>query len=228
MRQIIDGRAYDTETSELIKEVCWEADGVYGERVHRLYRTRHGAFFLYRRYEGTVVDPDSGEEDQVRSETLSPCTDEHAQEWLEKYDSGLVEQYFGEMPEGGSTERRFTLRMPSDLARRLETKAGEMPLTRYVNRCLERCVGEEGAVDAAEGRDVNAIVLRKVAEKIMNRSYQRSGVVAGGTELSSRARQATVSFTSADFRLLQLAADENGVSFSEMVRQCVRIALGAR
>lgn len=76
-----------------------------------------------------------------------------------------------------------------------------------------------------KSKSVKAMGLPDVAEKIMNRSYQRSGVVAGGTLLSSRARQATVSFTTADFRKLQLAADKNGVSLSEMVRQLVRHGL---
>jgi hypothetical protein len=153
MRRIMNGAAYDTETAELVKEAHWEADGVYGDRVHRLYRTRHGAFFFYRRYEGMIGDPDTGEEEQVLSETLSPCTDEHAREWLEKYADNLVEQYFGEMPEAGAAERRFTLRMPNNLARRLETKAGEIPLTRYINRCIERCLGEEGVgADTEEKR----------------------------------------------------------------------------
>lgn len=70
-------------------------------------------------------------------------------------------------------------------------------------------------------KSVKAMGLPDVDGKIMNRSYQRSGVVAGGTLLSSGARQATVTFTPPVFHKLKLAADKNGVSLSEMVRQCV-------
>src|SRR5260370_31652140 len=110
--------------------------------------------------------------------------------------------------------------MPNNLARRLETKAGETPLTRYINKCLERCVADE--------RGGDAIALPEAPQKTMKRSNQRSGVVAGGTLLGSGARQATVSFTPPIFRKLELAAGKNGVSLSEMVRQCVNIALDGR
>lgn len=69
------------------------------------------------------------------------------------------------------------------------------------------------------------MALPEVSEKIMKRSYQRSGLVADGTLLSSGARQVTVTFPPPAFRKLALAADWNKVSVSEMVRQCVNIAL---
>lgn len=59
----------------------------------------------------------------------------------------------------------------------------------------------------------------------MERSRQRSGIVAGGTLLSSGAKQITVAFTPSAYHKLKLGAMKNGVSMSEMVRQCVDIAL---
>jgi len=79
---------------------------------------------------------------------------------------------------------------------------------------------------ASNKKSVAAMGLPDVADKIMTRSYQRSGVVAGGTLLSSCARQATLTFTPTTFRRLKLAADKNGVSLSEMVRHCVDRVLG--
>ena len=70
-------------------------------------------------------------------------------------------------------------------------------------------------------KTVRGMALPEVSEKIMQRSYQRSGVVAGGTLLSSGAKQATVTFTPPTFHKLKLAADMNRVSLSEMVRQLV-------
>ena len=77
-----------------------------------------------------------------------------------------------------------------------------------------------------DGRGADATVLPKKFEQVMKRSRQRSSTVAGGTLLSSDAKQATLSFPAYMFNKLNLAAVEKGVSFSEMVRQCVRTALG--
>ena len=74
---------------------------------------------------------------------------------------------------------------------------------------------------AGKRKSVAAKGLPDVNEKIMRRSHQRGGMVAGGTLLSSGARQATVTFTPPTFRKLKLAADKNEVSLSEMVRQAV-------
>lgn len=134
MRRIIDGTAYDTETAELIKMVEHPADPA---DAAALYRTRNGAFFLWAQY----VTP--GHNVAVE---IVPLTDEKAQKWLEENANKLVEQYFGEMPEGGAAERRLTLRIPNNLAKRLEAiaQSKKMPLSRYMNRCLERCVAEDG------------------------------------------------------------------------------------
>jgi hypothetical protein len=72
---------------------------------------------------------------------------------------------------------------------------------------------------------VDAIVLPEVSEKILPRSHQRSGAVADGTLLSSGAKQMTVVFPARTSETLKLAAEKNGASLSEMVRQCVAIAL---
>jgi predicted HicB family RNase H-like nuclease len=143
MRRILDGTAYDTETGELIKQIWYSPDQ---EETTILHRTRHGAFFFYHRYLQKYFDPYGGGEGYDMKEQLIPCTVEDAQKWLEKCGNELVEQYFGEMPEGGAAERRLTLRMPNNLARRLEAlaKAQETPLNRYINRCLERCAAEDG------------------------------------------------------------------------------------
>jgi hypothetical protein len=61
----------------------------------------------------------------------------------------------------------------------------------------------------------------EVVQKTLKRSHQRSGRAADGTLLSSGTRQATLTFTPPVFHKLKLAAHKNGVSFSEMVRQCV-------
>jgi antitoxin HicB len=49
---------------------------------------------------------------------------------------------------------------------------------------------KEMSKSKSKSKSVRAMKLPRVASKIMERSYQRSGVVAGGTLLSSGARQA--------------------------------------
>ena len=92
----------------------------------------------------------------------------------------------------------------------------------------------DGAARSAEDENpptvaLDAKALPEVSEKnimkIMPGSYQRSGAVAEGTELSSGARQATVAFPASIFDKLKLAADEKKLSLSEMVRPYVDIAL---
>jgi hypothetical protein len=212
MRRIIDGTAYDTETAERIKE-----HPLSEEETSILYRNRHGEFFLYIADYTWYFDHERQQEEAYIEPQLIPYTRERAQEWLEKHGNELVEQYFGEMPEGGSAERRFTLRMPNNLAKRLETKAGEMPITRFINRCLERCVEEEGGVDAGALPE---------SEQVMKRSRPRSGAVRDGTLLSSGARQITVPLPQHLYDKLKLAAEKKGVAVSEMARQCVASALG--
>lgn len=77
---------------------------------------------------------------------FGPVTDAEAQALLEKHANHLVEQYFGEMPEGGAAERRLTIRIPGNLADRLEAvaKSHGQSLNTYAMRCFERCVAADG------------------------------------------------------------------------------------
>jgi predicted DNA binding CopG/RHH family protein len=133
MRRIKQGTAYDTETAELIKTV----QSIHLDEAATLYRTRNGAFFLHAQY----VTPGYN----VAIEII-PLADDMAQKWLEKNANDLVERYFGSMPEAGAAERRMTLRLPNNLATRLEAIADEkgIPLSRYIRRCLEKCAAGDG------------------------------------------------------------------------------------
>jgi len=73
-------------------------------------------------------------------------TDQQAQKWLEDNANDLVGKYFGKMPEGGAAERRITLRMPNNLAERIEeiAKAKEVSMNRYIVQCLDRCAAQDG------------------------------------------------------------------------------------
>jgi predicted HicB family RNase H-like nuclease len=132
MKRIIDGQTYNTETATRVfvgGSSHASSGGWWG-----LYQTRAGAFFQI------VVNHD-GEEVLE----FGPVTDEEAQKLLEKHANHLVEKYF-DVIEGGSAERRLTIRLPINLARRVEN-AAEMKkasVNAYVMRALERAVKEDG------------------------------------------------------------------------------------
>ena len=128
MKRTIDGKSYNTETATRVVE----GYGHNEDDLWRLYQSRHGAFFL----EGIEVG-----EDFVR-----PMTDAEAQAFLEEHANHLVEQFFGPMPEAGAAERRLTIRIPGNLADRVEAaaKAKGLSLNSYAMRCFEQGVAADG------------------------------------------------------------------------------------
>ncbi len=130
MKRIIDGKTYNTHTAtEVTGGSHPYSDGWWG-----MYQTRHGAFFKI------LVDHDG--------ETVlefKPLTDAEAQAVLEKHANHLLEQYFGPF-QGGASERRLTIRVPGNLAERLEVaaQAKGLSLNSYAMRCFERCAAEDG------------------------------------------------------------------------------------
>jgi hypothetical protein len=68
-----------------------------------------------------------------------------AQALLEKHANHLVEKYFGVI-EGGSGERRLTIRLPINLARRVEEAATgkNLSVNAHAMRALESAVTKDG------------------------------------------------------------------------------------
>jgi hypothetical protein len=131
MKRIIKGKSYDTETATRLYEIfaAEPSDGWHG-----LYQTTHGEFFeIMVDHDGSVMK-------------FGPVADAEAKKLLEKFANHLVEQFFGEMPEGGASERRLIIRVPADLADRLElvAKAQGQSLNAYAMRCFERCLAVDG------------------------------------------------------------------------------------
>lgn len=125
-KRIINGKSYNTETSTLVHEVSARNDTVYDG----LFQTKHGAFFLYWYDEGR----EAGD--------IKPMSDEEAQKWLETHHASpsILEQYFGDFPEGGAAESRITLRLPGNLYNRISASAAaaNLSLNTYLMRLLER------------------------------------------------------------------------------------------
>jgi hypothetical protein len=127
MKRIIDGKSYNTDTATCIAQVVRDHDD-----FECLYQTRHGAFFRYGCDE--------------TGHGILPATDAEAQAFLEKHANHLVEQYFGPMPEAGAAERRLTIRIPGNLADRVESaaRARGLSLNSYAMRCFEQQVAADG------------------------------------------------------------------------------------
>lgn len=139
-KRIIDGKTYNTETATRLEGYSRDI-GRY-EVGQYLYQTRFGAFFEFSFRDG-------GDEDDY--EKITPLTPDDAQKWLEEHASWnpeLIEKLFGEMPEAGSAEVKFTLRLPDSLRTKISTlaEANNQSLNAWIIRCLERCAagGNDG------------------------------------------------------------------------------------
>jgi predicted HicB family RNase H-like nuclease len=123
-KRIIGGKTYNTETSTLLGDF---EDDFY---IEMLYKTRHGAFFLYS-------------ENQIEGNIgIQPYEPSEAQKWMEEYSSPeRLEAEFGQMPDAGDDEARFTLRIPESLRKRVAViaDANGQSLNAWILRCLERC-----------------------------------------------------------------------------------------
>lgn len=136
-KRIIDSKTYNTETATQL--FGWDSDeGPYTQGAY-LFQSRFGAYFLFTYLDG------EGEYDH---NTIAPYTPDEARQWLEKhasYEPELIERLFGEMPEAGSGEIKFTLRLPESLRDRLaaRAKANEQSLNAWMVKCLESCAADQ-------------------------------------------------------------------------------------
>lgn len=147
-KRIIDGRTYNTETAILLGS--WEQkDGLYGEY---LFKTRHGAYFLYVDMMWEIPD--------LR---IMPQSPEEAENWTKAHCSAEVRAAeFGEA-EAGDPEARFTMRMPETLRRRIAAIAenNQQSLNAWVVQCLET------AADAATLASDNGFATSKRARRMV-------------------------------------------------------------
>jgi hypothetical protein len=126
------GQTFNTETAtEIVSGENFNSSAWWG-----LYQTRAGAFFK------VVVNHDGEEVLQ-----FGPVSDEEAAKIVAIHAPQLLDKYFdGMFPEGGSAERRLTVRLPINLAKRIEAAAESKgtSINAYVMRSLERSVAEDG------------------------------------------------------------------------------------
>lgn len=132
MKRIISGMTYNTETATRVAE--GRPDDGFSQAGWEMYQTRHGAFFK-------VITDHDGE-----SMRVEPCSDDDAQAFLEKHANHTLEAAFGPFPEAGAAERRLTIRIPANLASRMEAaaQARSLSLNSYAMRCFEQCASADG------------------------------------------------------------------------------------
>jgi hypothetical protein len=131
VKRVIEGKSYNTDTATRIAIGGPEDSFASWE----MYRNRHGTFF------NVVTDHDG------KTQWIRPLDDAEAQVFLEK-NAGpeIVDEVFGPFPEAGAAERRLTIRLPGNLADRLEAaaKTKNLSLNSYAMRCFEVCVTADG------------------------------------------------------------------------------------
>jgi len=143
-KRIIGGKTYNTETATQIAGGTDDnSDRGPWDSGQFLYQNRHGAFFLYSYLDGA---------DDQDFDTIEPYTPEQAREWLEQncsWNPELIESLFGAMPEAGSGEVKYTLRLPESLRDRLalRAKANQQSLNAWMVRCLEACASSRAVPD---------------------------------------------------------------------------------
>ena len=130
MKRIIDGLTYNTDTAERV--ALGGPPSEWSFASWEIYRTRHGAFFK-------VVTDHDGE-----TQMLVPLAD--AQAFLQRHAPDIVDAVFGPFPEAGAAERRLTIRVPANLANRMEAaaRAKGLSLNSYATRCFEASAANDG------------------------------------------------------------------------------------
>lgn len=87
MRKIFNGKAYDTDTADMLAE--WQSSGNYGAsiRFETLYREKSGEYFLQ------INDP------YRTGLSVKPLTKDEAKMWVMDCANDLYEEIFGEVKE---------------------------------------------------------------------------------------------------------------------------------
>ena len=100
MKQIINGKKYDTQTAEHIYE--WDnnlGESDFNHCYEDLYRKKTGEYFLYGRGGPMSRYAESNGNTSFGSKRIVPLTIEEAKYWVEDKANEIYEQLFGEVAE---------------------------------------------------------------------------------------------------------------------------------
>ena len=154
IKRVIDGKAYNTDTSQLIHEYLEDDDErpdprhPFGMAQHpyaeQLYRTRLGKFFFVLRNEPykNLAIQDGGDLDF--QDRIIPLQQEHAVKWMEKHCNEKITQ-FVDVPEAGEPSTTLTLRLDKVLKILLGAAAVKdgVSLNNWCVRVLEDAVKDK-------------------------------------------------------------------------------------
>jgi hypothetical protein len=158
MKRIVDGVAYNTDTSTRLAQVEKRAQDERGRDVDSkavLYETNKGAFFIHKAHETEWFEKKSPwfvQTEQKKREwhEFIPMTADEARTWMLKGDVEVIHDRFAEgVPEAEpETEQGATiyLRVPTTLKRRVDQAANAASLS--INAWVMRCVEEKLAASS--------------------------------------------------------------------------------
>jgi hypothetical protein len=153
MKQVIEGKAYNTATSKLIHEHSVDYDenqhnfGPEYPYTEQLFRTRFGKFFLVvhnEAYNNPAID------DIDLRNRIVPLETDHAVKWMEKHCNDKITDYV-DVPEAGEPSTTLTLRLDKVLKISLNAAAIQegVSMNQWCVRALEAAVAQhEHQIDA--------------------------------------------------------------------------------
>jgi hypothetical protein len=159
VKQVIDGKAYNTETARCLATVDlmgyrMDGRGRFTTNTPKkvgtssLYETGGGAYFLVRDYPDDVhaIHEVAGQL-QVRGAGIIPVTRKQALAWAEDrgLDADKIEEMFGKVAGTGDQTGAILLRVPQTLKLAIEKSAAVAGVSTntWLMRCVERAIASE-------------------------------------------------------------------------------------
>ena len=135
MREIIDGRVYDTDTAEYLAFWCNKvAVTDFHYYCEELYMKRNGEYFLYGEGNGLSPYASYGYGGSSYGEAIVPLTLAEAKEWAEKAD--CYEDVFGEVSEDDE-DVDVMVRMPREMFEVLRQMASGTEVTDTILKLIK-------------------------------------------------------------------------------------------
>ena len=161
IKQVIDGKTYNTETARCLATVDlmgYRTDerGRFTTNTPKkvgttsLYETRDGAYFLVRDYDpvsGFYAEFDLVGQFRIHDHGVIPLKRKEALGWAESkgLDFAQIEEMFGKVAEASDQTGAILLRLPQTLKLAIEKSAAVagVSINTWLMRCAERAIASE-------------------------------------------------------------------------------------
>jgi len=152
MRRIVNGIAYNTDTSAAVAKYEWTSQDQRGNEwdlTGTLYQTHKGVFFVHVHSALEWFDQDDRETKTRTKDEFEPMTPDEATRWLLKGGVEILDPHYAEgIPEAEDNAEGSTVyvRVPASLKRRIDEAAQHegMSVPAWSLRCFERCLTASG------------------------------------------------------------------------------------